>query len=123
MAAPTPRMLTLMTAMVPLMPSLLVQATLAFGNFGRFTVLNDPLIGMLNSAKVSPATRLVEPMFVTVKVAPELTTMLEAAKRSLVVNADRSILITAVPVIVAELLTVSVPSEAAESPKAGVPDV
>ena len=40
------------TAMVPLIASLLVQARLVSGNCGNVTVVNEPLIGVLNNGLV-----------------------------------------------------------------------
>ncbi len=54
---------TATTAMVPSTASRLVQYKPVPGNAGSVTVLNAPLMGVLNSVNVSPAARLVEPMF------------------------------------------------------------
>src|SRR6478609_6103487 len=108
------------TAMVPLMASLLVHATFAFGNGGRFTVLKAPLIGVLNNVNVSPAARFVEPRLLTVNVAPAFTTTLGAINLSLVGTAARSIFMVTVPPTVV-LPAVRVPIAAVNAPRAGMP--
>src|SRR5690349_13918527 len=99
------------TAIVPSMASLLVHATFEFGNAGRLTVLNAPLIGVLNSVNVSPAARAVEPRLFTVRVVPEFATTLGAISLSLFGTAPRSIFMVTVPPIVV-LPAVNVPMAA-----------
>src|SRR5438128_2118362 len=71
LAKPTATRLVATTVMVPSTESLLVQIIAAFGSAGKTTALNAPLIGLLKSANESPATKLVEPTFVTIKALPE----------------------------------------------------
>src|SRR5688572_6221122 len=108
------------TAMVPLMASLLVHARFEFGNAGRLTVLNAPLIGVLKRVNVSPAARAVEPRLFTVRVAPAFTTTLGAISLSLLGTAPRSIFMVTVPPIVV-LPAVNVPIAAVNAPRAGMP--
>lgn len=105
------------TAMVPSTESLFVQYKLELGSGGSVVVLNEPLTGALKSMKVSPATRLVEPILFTAKVAPALRVPAGAVNRSLFVTAARSIFIVTAPAIVAVPLIVRVPREAVSAPR------
>jgi len=70
---------------------------------------------------VSPATKLVEPIFATVSVAPEFTVMLGAANSSLAGEASRLIFITTAPETDGAAFAVSVPMVLVRAPRAEIP--
>src|SRR5712671_4106736 len=93
----------LITLIVPFMASVLVvQIKLPF-NGGSVTD-EKPLTGWLNSVKVSPAVKLVVPMFVTMSVPPP--TIEVATSRSLLGELVGLISITVAPANVTVLFTV-----------------
>src|SRR5262249_53644964 len=108
------------TAIVPLIASLFVQATPPHGSGGRLTVGNEPEGTGLNKVKGSPGARFVLPILVTVSVAPAGIVMLCATSLSLVGAPARLIFINAVPPRLTPLVTVSVPI-ALVNPGATVP--
>src|SRR4051812_18451396 len=62
------------TEMEPLSEILFVQKSSGAGSTGRFVATKPPVKAWLNSWKVSPATRLVGPILVTVRtIEPPLT--------------------------------------------------
>ena len=113
--------ITATTAMVPFTARLFVQNTFVPGNVGSVTVLNAPLVGVLNRVNVSPAARLVEPMFTTVIVAPEFAVTPGATNSSLFGKTSRLIFIVTAPEMEAALLAVSVPMVLVNAPRAAMP--